>query len=117
MNVLQDIERSIIKLKSETLSIRTELKFRKLLDAIKGGFDPSQPRDDLGRWSDGADNLSPSGFADQQVAAKGTEAACEAQYKLDSAICRIVQSALCWQRAMARRAACVSGYPLPPLNF
>jgi hypothetical protein len=65
MNILQDIKRAIIKLKSDTASVRTELKFRKLMNALKSGFDPSQPRDDLGRWSDSASDLSPSGLSNQ----------------------------------------------------
>jgi len=117
MNILQDIERKIVRLKDEMSIVRADLKFRKLKHAIKAGFNANQPRDDHGRWSNGAGDMSAGAFADQQFAAKGTEAECEAQYKLDSAICRIVQSALCWRQAMARRAACVSGYPLPPLNF
>jgi hypothetical protein len=117
MNDLREIHRQAIKLKCEVAAIRAGLKFAKLTAALKAGFNPDQARDEFGRWSDGGASSSENQNADSRFAAKGNEAACEKQYKLDSAICRLVQTNLCWRQAMARRAACISGYPLPPLNF
>jgi hypothetical protein len=107
-------------------------------------FDPSQPRDDHGRWTDtggGQRTAEPaateatgtraetfpnetgsgatSSVANRAItlAARGSVEKCEAQYEADSKLCRIVKTPLCWEQAMKRRAACVSGYDLPPLNF
>jgi hypothetical protein len=87
----------------------------------KANFNPDQPRDDQGRWAENGNEWSQSqrdgNFNLAARTSRQREAECEAQYKLDSAICRMVQTQLCWQQAMKRRAACISGYPLPPLNF
>jgi len=112
---LREIHREAIKLKCDIAAIRADLKFARLTAALKAGFNPDQARDERGRWSDGGATSAES--ANNRFAARGNEAECEAQYKLDSAICRLVQTNLCWRQAMARRAACISGYPLPPLNF
>jgi hypothetical protein len=95
-------------------------------------FDPDQPRapagsPDGGRWTSGGGTAAPettgSGTTSERAgsvtvaAVRGNAAKCEAQYEADSRLCRIVKTPLCWQQAMKRRAACVSGYDLPPLNF
>lgn len=115
MSGLKEILRQEIKLKCDVAAIRADLRFARLMAALKAGFNPEQVRDELGRWSDGGATSSEN--ADNRFAARGNEAECEAQYKLNSVICRLVQTNLCWRQAMARRAACISGYPLPPLNF
>jgi hypothetical protein len=89
--------------------------------ARKANFDPNQPRAEDGRWTDEGNQRGQFDSAKRtQFAARSSrqrEAECETQYKLDSAICRMVRTPLCWEQAMKRRAACISGYPLPPLNF
>jgi hypothetical protein len=63
MNILQDIERKIIRLKDEVNSVRSDLKFRKLAHAIKEGFSPDQPRDERGRWTEaGSAASNPDGM-------------------------------------------------------
>ena len=46
---------ALLKLKSELAGIRAELKFRRFLRAFKAGFNPDQPRDDLGQWTEGGE--------------------------------------------------------------
>jgi hypothetical protein len=46
-----------------------------------------------------------------------SEAECDAQLKQDKFICNLVRSPICWAQAMERYGACLSGRPLPPLNF
>jgi hypothetical protein len=103
-------------------------RLRVELEAVKRAyyarkFDPDQPRvpagnSDGGQWTSGGGGVV-GGQTDVSAARRvqGREAECDAQYKLDSAICRMVRTPLCWEQAMKRRAACISGYPLPPLNF
>ena len=90
--------------------IRSELKFRKLMVALKDGFKPDQPRADDGKWT----------FAEGgpfEVAARGNEAVCEAQYARDKITCNLVRTALCWAKAAERYAACLSGRTIPQLRF
>lgn len=52
-------ERALLaELKFQLVSIAAELKFRKLIQAIKAGFNPSQPRDERGRWTGGSGGLN-----------------------------------------------------------
>jgi hypothetical protein len=88
-------------------------------------FDPDQPRvpagnSDGGRWTNGGDSESSANAGRNIVLAarsKQSEAECEAQYAQDTFICRSVRTPVCWQQAMERYAACLSGRPLPPLNL
>jgi len=88
-------------------------------------YDPDQPRvpdgnPDGGQW---INEGSSQGSADNQtnivVAArrKQLEAECDAQYNRDMALCRMVRTPLCYERAMARYVACMGEEPLPPLRF
>ena len=90
--------------------IRSELKFRKLMVALKEGFNPDQPRADDGKWTSDGGSLF-------NVAARGNEAICEAQYARDKITCNLVRTALCWAQAAERYAACLSGRPIPQLRF
>lgn len=45
-------KRRLAELRRELTVIRYELKFRRLMRALKAGFNPDQPRDELGRWTD-----------------------------------------------------------------
>jgi hypothetical protein len=48
-----DIGDTLARLKYELLGIKFELKLRKQARSMKAGFNPDQPRDELGMWSDG----------------------------------------------------------------
>lgn len=49
-----DEERALIaELKFQLASVVWDLKFRRLMRALKANFNPAQPRDELGRWTDG----------------------------------------------------------------
>jgi len=50
---LDDISDTLARLKYQLLGIKFELKLRKRSMSTKDGFDPDQPRDDLGKWTDG----------------------------------------------------------------
>jgi hypothetical protein len=61
-----DIGDTLAQLKYQLLGIKFELKLRKWSMSTKAGFDPDQPRDELGMWSDGGgtgsvDDMRPSG--------------------------------------------------------
>jgi hypothetical protein len=115
MDALWDIKSKLDDLRNELMAVHRDRLFQKFMRALAAKFDPSQPRDEIGRWTSAG--TAEAAASVTQIAARGTIAECEAQYQKDSAICRIVRTATCWKQAMARRAACVSGYPLPPLNF
>jgi capsid protein len=42
---------------------------------------------------------------------------CEEQYERDLSICRLVGLKACYAQAAQRYSACLSGRPIPPLNF
>jgi RHS repeat-associated protein len=42
---------------------------------------------------------------------------CNRQYQADLAVCRALQSSSCYNQAMQRLAACLSGQPLPPFPY
>ncbi len=117
MNILRDIERQIIKLKNETAAVHADLKFRKLMHAFKGGFDPDQLRDEQGRWTntDGAESESDENVP--QLASYSSSAECNAQYKRDIFQCKMVGLSTCYAQAMVRLVACQQGNPIPPLHY
>jgi hypothetical protein len=49
---LDDIGASLARLKYQLMGVKFELKLRKRVISTKDGFDPEQPRDEIGRWSD-----------------------------------------------------------------
>ncbi len=53
MDTLIKLRRHIIQAKHEIASIKAEIAFRRLMLAIKAGFNPDQPRDELGQWTTG----------------------------------------------------------------
>lgn len=121
MKSLQDIRRKIIDLKCETAATRTDLKFRKMMHAFKSGFDPDQPRDEQGQWTNagpdtGASNgeQSPSGSF---LASYSNMAECNFQYKRDLFQCKMVGLSTCYAQAMVRLVACERGNPIPPLHY
>lgn len=55
---LKEVGVALAQLKYDLVAIKFELKLRKRSIAIKAGFDPEQPRDELGMWSDGGGSAS-----------------------------------------------------------
>jgi hypothetical protein len=117
-------------LRCELASLRYDLAFAKFVDALRIKFNPDQPRDERGRWTDNAaaGNLSSaaasiaSGATDFSSIGRGlSESECELRYKVDMLRCqaetRAPARAVCRSQAMERYAACRSGRPIPPLSF
>jgi hypothetical protein len=53
MDLLIKTKRDLLRLESELLDIKVELKFARLVRAaVKAGFREEQPRDERGRWTD-----------------------------------------------------------------
>ena len=105
LKVLRD---GLARLRSDLLGVKVQLKLRKWIVSVKDGFDPDQPRDELGMWSDGGTQTASS-------ASRETE--CEAQYARDTFICNSLQLRSCWERAAERYAACLRGRAIPVLRF
>lgn len=51
MMVLNKERVLLVELKFQLASIAVELKFRRLMRALKANFNPAQPRDERGRWA------------------------------------------------------------------
>lgn len=84
-------------------------------------YDPDQPRDDQGRWTDSAatdpTNASSSEFGFSKFASYSNMAACNAQYRKDLFQCKMVGLSQCYAQAMVRLVACENGGQIPPLNY
>ena len=122
METLSQIKRQQSELEYKLLVIKSELKFRKFMRALRLKFDPDQPRDEIGRWTDAGDGSDQATSTDISAARRGqSESVCWAQYSLDMLRCdevlRAPQRAVCRAQAMERYAACRSGRPIPPLIF
>ena len=81
-------------------------------------FDPNQPRWLAGnpsgwggRWRGEGDAILVASKIDRQ-----REQRCEEQYVLDAQLCRMSASRLCWESAMVRKGACLTGSYIPPLR-
>ena len=122
----------------EFLQLRWEVKKLKLeheLWCFEQKYSPNQPRSpkgnpDGGQWvrdagkegnlvstADAAGRSTPMDVSAARRRSGISEAECDAQYKQDKIICNLVRTPLCWAQAAERYAACLSGRPLPPLNF
>ena len=135
MNELQDYRRTFPDVSYEIATIRAELKFRKFMRALKAAFNPDQPRDENGRWTDGestsreagSDAAANSAGGDRRDAKTPLDiiaarrqfslAECEAQYRLDTFHCTMVGLPSCHRQAAQRYAACLGGTQIPPLNY
>jgi hypothetical protein len=62
---LERAREQLLRLRSELLSLRAKLKFRRFFRSLKAGYRPDQLRDDLGRWAD------EGGVGRTQLAASG----------------------------------------------
>ncbi|HEV7599914.1 MAG TPA: hypothetical protein VGO49_06590 [Bradyrhizobium sp.] len=51
MNEIDEIKQRFADIRYEVSVVRYELKFRKLMRAIKAGFNQLQRRDERGRWT------------------------------------------------------------------
>lgn len=108
-------EDSIARANRLVIEIRETLAIARLRIALKM-FDPNQPRwpagqSDGGQWRPAEGAIQVAGKLDQR-----READCLAQYELDSDLCRMTRSRLCWETAMQRRAACIAGDYVPVLR-
>ncbi|MCG5234410.1 hypothetical protein [Xanthobacter oligotrophicus] len=113
-----------------TLGLRLDLAAWQLRLALKGGYDPSQPRIPSGapgggRWAGGSNDSTGSKPAVAErsisVAARrispAVEAQCWQQYEADMFHCDMVGLKSCRAQASQRYAACLRGHPIPPLNY
>lgn len=70
---------SLRRLKGEVAALQAELRFRRFLRDLKAGFNPDQPRDDHGRWTDdngsGTDGGGGGSSDDRQTRLSNDEAA------------------------------------------
>jgi hypothetical protein len=56
MRTLLQIRSEILRLKWHVAATRFQYAMRKHAIALKAGFDPDQPRDELGQWTDAGDD-------------------------------------------------------------
>jgi hypothetical protein len=108
--------------KRELVDIKVELKFLRFVRAaIKAGFDPDQPRDDRGMWTDsGSDGGAVGQDGSVMLAGRispAREAECEELRIRDEFHCRMVGLRACWGQAMLRYGNCLAGLPIPRLNY
>lgn len=68
MQELDEIDGTLARLRYELCGLKLELKFRRLINR-KAGFDPGQPRDVLGMWTDGSGGASVDETGENQVSA------------------------------------------------
>ena len=114
MDVLSKMKRNLLQGSDELHAIKSDIIFERLMRAAtKAGFDPAQPRDDQGRWTEDSASDSTREFS---VAARNA-AECDFQYKLDKVTCNLVQTHLCWAQAAERYGACLAGRSIPQLRF
>lgn len=101
----------------------TEKTWRAFVGAFARKYDPDQPRDEFGRWSDGnGESSSTREATDFSAARRGqSESVCWSQYTIDLLRCgselRSAARAICRGQAMERYSACISGRTIPPLSF
>jgi hypothetical protein len=92
-------------------------------------YDPNQPRvpagsADGGQWTSGdaAQNTQDDSLVSFAAAIRRGRSPvfCMAQYAADSLVCNSVEQSskrACWAQAAERLGNCLSGRPIPPLNF
>jgi hypothetical protein len=121
MNAITVMKRQLEDLRYDLSVVNVELKFRKLMRMLDAKFDPDQPRDELGRWTDATVSQTDE-ITDFSAARRGqSEAVCWSQYTIDLLRCqselRAATREICRSQAMERYSACRSGRPIPPLSF
>ena len=116
MDAIESLQREHLLLKWMVADLRLHLLRRKF--ARKGGYNEEQPRDELGRWTDDgslATDLSAVRVSRAKRAA--LEAYCLAQYAKDTYHCTKARSRACHEQAALRYSNCLTGRPIPPLNY
>ncbi|MCL8381006.1 MULTISPECIES: hypothetical protein [Xanthobacter] len=118
------------RLRRLTRRLNLDVAAWRLKLALKGSYDPSQPRIPSGqpgggRWaggSDGSTGPKPTG-AERRVSmaarriSPAAEAECERLNKRDTAYCTAIKNPACHGQASLRYAFCLAGKPIPPLPF
>lgn len=115
-------QKALAILHYELATLRADVSFARLLHSLNVKFDPDQPRDEQGRWTDSTGANNQSGATDFSSVGRGlSEAECGLRYNVDMLRCqaevRAPARAVCRSQAMERYAACRSGRPIPPLSF
>ena len=129
----EELERDTEALRESHQRVRimlADVKFELALRALGRKFSENQLRvpagnPDGGQWVTDAEEegssiatvAAPTDVSAARRRSGISEAECDAQYKQDKLICNLVRTPLCWAQAAERYAACLSGRPLPPLNF
>ena len=118
------------RLRRLTRQLNLDVATWRLTLALKGGYDPSQPRIPSGepgggQWTgggDGSTGTKPAG-AERRVSmaarriSPAAEAECERLNKRDTAYCTAIKNSACHGQASLRYASCLAGKPIPPLPF
>lgn len=118
------------RLRRLTRRLNLDVATWRLRLALKGGYDPSQPRTPSGepgggRWaggSAGSTGPKPTG-AERRVSMaarripRALEAECNLLNRQDTLYCTKLGSPACHEQATFRYAACLQGRPIPPLPF
>ncbi|HEV7411352.1 MAG TPA: hypothetical protein VGO01_22945 [Bradyrhizobium sp.] len=86
MNELRDYRRTLPDVSYEIATIRAELKFRKFMRALKAAFNPDQPRDEDGRWTDRG-STSPKAGSDAAADSDGGDRGGARKTPLDIIAC------------------------------
>lgn len=135
MLMFLDVMSECLKLKQEATALNSDIKFRKFMRAYRAKFDPDQPRDARGRWTNDGSRLVDDGGSDPEFnggegngismlspfrssqAAMRRRDECDLQYQQDVFQCKMVGLSQCYAQAMVRRIACERGQLIPPLFY
>lgn len=120
---------ALYRLRRLTRRLNLDVATWRLKLALKGGYDPSQPRIPSGepgggRWAGGAapgtirtkpvgQNISVS----MRRISPALEAECNFRLKQDTLYCNMLKSQPGHEQVSFRYAACLQGHPIPPLPF
>jgi hypothetical protein len=125
-----ELELAFTRLKWHLAVHAFEESARRFGQLIGAKYDPNQPRDDHGRWTDGGDSQAgnaddiENAITDQRplinVARRistALEARCLDQYARDTFHCTMVGLRACHAQAALRYSNCLRELPIPPLNY
>lgn len=134
MTSLLALRRRITDLRYDLAILNSEIKYRKLVRTLRTSlkYDPAQPREPAGspiggRWANTESPASEGsggngGSLDLlEISNRPSAAFCWNQLQIDGLFCSAQfpapRRASCYRQAMERYANCLTGKPLPPLNF